>query len=253
METKFYFDTEGNDDSAYKTALQFACELSINDPELDQIILLIHTKRNTGWFQRLFGDKVVKEMFSGYQFNDCPAVVKFETKITYRQLQYGNRSHVVICCGLDSEDILKIDDYDSVKYIIAIPWLKKLTEKWIKTWNAKEISGKEQPESSYPDPSPIVKCALTELSDEINMSTGIHHPMDNERAKTYIRSLHKYESELNPDSVRSYLVKDLHWDTQDAEDIVKLIETLNDGKYFQGGEKKGLQVYYKRWKKETKN
>ena len=85
------------------------------------------------------------------------------------------------------------------------------------------------------------------------MSTGIHHPMDNERAKTYIRSLHKYESELNPDSVRSYLVKDLHWDTQDAEDIVKLIETLNDGKYFQGGEKKGLQVYYKRWKKETKN
>lgn len=253
MDTKYYFDTEGNDDAAYQKAMQFACELAISDSEISRIILLIHTKHNTGWFQRLFGEEIVNKMFSGYKFSDCPATVKFETKITYRHSQYGNRSHVVICCGLDSEDIFKIDDYYSVKYIIAIPWLKKLTDKWIKTWNAKEISGKKGIDSSYPEPSPIVKHALKELSGIINMSTGISHWMDNDRAKTYIRSLHKYEQELNSDAVRSYLVRDLHWDTQDAEDVVKLIDTLNKGKYFQGGEKKGLQNYYKRWKKEVTN
>ena len=56
---------------------------------------------------------------------------------------YGNASDIVICCGMDADDILKIDDYHSVKYIIAIPWLRRLTDKWIKTWNAIEISGKE--------------------------------------------------------------------------------------------------------------
>lgn len=250
METKFYIDTEANDDDAYQLAMQFACELAKNDTDVKKIVLYIHTKQNTGWFDRLYGSDVVKKLFNGMRFNDCPAIFKFETKLTYQKSQYGSGSDVVICCGIDSDDILKIDDYHSVKYIIAIPWLKKLTEKWIKTWNAKEISGKENTEEQFPEPSPIVKLAMQELTNSINITTGINHPMDNDRAKTFIKSLHKYEPELNSDLVGAYLVRELNWDTRHAKDIEKLIETLNAGRYFRGGQKTGLQNYYKRWKKE---
>lgn len=251
METKFYIDTEGNDDKAYQLAMQFACELSKNDPDIKKIVLYIHTKQNTGWFDRLYGHDTVKKLFSGMRFKDCPATFKFETKLTYQKSQYGSGSDVVICCGIDSDDILKIDDYYSVKYIIAIPWLRKLTDKWIKTWNAKEISGKENTnEEQFPEPSCIVKLAMQELTNSINMSTGISHPMDNDRAKTYIKALHKYEPELNPDLVGAYLVRELNWDTRHAKDIEKLIETLNEGRFFRGGQKTGLQNYYKRWKNE---
>ena len=76
--------------------------------------------------------------------------------------------------------------------------------------------------------------------------------MDEKRAKTYILSLHKYESSLNADIVGSYLVRELNWDTEDAKDVEKLINTLNNGKHFQGGQRTGLQHYYKQWKDQSK-
>jgi len=252
MNTKFYIDTEANDDDAYQLAMSFACELSKKDSDIENVILYIHTKRNTGWFDRLYGPETVKKLFKGARFNDCPALFKFETKLTYKSSMYSNSTDIVICCGIDSEDILKIDNYSSVKYIIAIPWLRELTEKWIRTWNAVEISGKGSSNDNYPEPTCIVKKAMEHLTNTINMSTGIHHPMDNDRAKTYIRALHKYESELNADIVGAYLVRELNWSTEHAKDVEKLINTLNNGKYFKGGERKGLQNYYKRWKLECK-
>ena len=252
MNTKFYIDTEANDDEAYQRAMQFACKLAKSDTEVKRVILYINTKQNVGWFERLYGIEVVKKLFSGLKFKDCPVPFKFETKLTYQKLQYGNASDIVICCGIDSDDILKIEDYRSVKYVIAIPWLRKLTDKWIRTWNPIEISGKDKHEEKFPELSCIVKKAMEELTATINMTTGIHHPMDNDRAKTYIRALHKYEPELNSDIVGAYLVRELKWDTRHAKDVEKLIDTLNEGKYFQGGEKTGLQNYYRRWKNECK-
>ena len=241
MDTKFYIDTEANDDDAYKLAMQFACKLAKKDSSIKKIVLYIHTKQNTGWFERLFGSEIVKKLFNGLKFTDCPVPFKFETKLTYKNAIHGNASDIVICCGIDSDDLLKIDDYHSVKYIIAI-----------KTWSAIEISGKEKKEEAFPEPSCIVKRAMQQLTASINMSTGISHPMDNDRAKTFIKALHKYEPELNADIIGSYLVRELNWETRHAKDIEKLIETLNSGSFFKGGEKTGLQNYYKRWKNECK-
>ena len=252
MDTKFYLDTEGNDDQAYLSALKFACELASSDTDINRIVLYIASKDNTGWFERLFDSQMVKQLFQGAQFNDCPAVVKFETRITYEKFKYGRSNDIVICCGMDSDELLKIDDYSSVKYIIAIPWLRQFNEKWIRTWNAVNImEGNNSNElEQYPEPSCIAKKAMESLSRSINMSTGITHPSDNELAKTFIRALHKYEPELNPDIIGAYLVRVLKWDTRHAKKIETLIETLNEGRYFRGGEKTGLQNCYKLWKKE---
>jgi hypothetical protein len=251
MNTKFYLKAEGNDDTAYQTAMQFACELSKKDTEIKRVVLLIYTKINTGWFERLYGNEMVKKLFSGVRFKDCSPLYKFETTITYKNAHYGYPQDIVICCGLDSDDIFKIDEYSSTKYIIAIPWLKKNTDKWIKTWNAKNILGKsESPDEKFPEPTAIVKKAMEHLTNHINMFTGIGHPNDNNLAKTYIKVLHKYENELNADIVYSYLIRELHWNPRHAKDIEKLINTLNQGSFFKGGEKIGLQNYYKQWKEE---
>lgn len=252
MNKKFYIDTEANDDEAYRLAMQFASELANADEEIKRIVLYIGTKKNTGWFGRLYGPNAVKKLFDGIRANGCRVPFKFETKITYKHAEYGYPSDVVICCGTDSGDLLKLDSYGSVKYMIAIPWHRKLSEKWIKTWKPVEISGQGQDDiESFPEPSDIVKNAMQELTYIINPSTGITHSMDNDRAKTYIRALHKYEPELNSDIVSSYLIRELNWETRHASDIEKLIDTLNEGRYFQGGEKKGLQNHYKRWKNKN--
>ena len=246
---RFYFDIEGNDDEAYREAIQHACELAAKDKEIEKVILLIHTKRNTGWFERLFGRETVKSLFKGVYFKDCGPIFKFETKKTYSEGVY-EPSEIVITCGLDSDDVFKIDDSYSVKAIIAIPWLRKHLQKWVKTWNPTELRGNQQSVVAYDEPTCIVKNAMKALTLSINMSTGISHSSDEDQAKTYILALYKYEPSLNADIVGSYLVRELNWETEHAKDVEKLINTLNNGKYFQGGSRKGLQYYYKQWKKE---
>ncbi len=91
---------------------------------------------------------------------------------------------------------------------------------------------------------------MKELTESINMSTGITHPMDEELAKTIILSLHKYEHQLNADVVCAFLLRQLGRESEDANEIKKLITTLNEGRYFRGGEKAGLQNYYESWKEE---
>jgi len=245
---RFYIATSGNDDDAYKEAMQSACKLANEDPEIKRVVLLVHTKKNTGWFEKLFGREVEKQLFKGITFKGCKPVFKFETKKTYNDSY--TPSEIVITCGLDSDDVLPIDDFYSVKAIIAIPWLSDGLKKWVQTWNPTELRGNQEAVAAIPEPSCIVKKAMEDLTASINMSTGINHPSDEEQAKTYILALHKYEPSLDADIVGAYLVRELNWDTDHAKDIEKLINTLNAGKYFQGGRRTGLQHYYKQWKKE---
>lgn len=245
---RFFIATSGNDDEAYKEAMQYACKLADNDPEIKRVVLLVHTKQNTGWFERIFGRDTEKQLFKGTTFKNCKPIFKFETKKTYKDSY--NSSEIVITCGLDSNDVFPIDDFYSVKAIIAIPWLANGLDKWVQTWNPTEIRGNQQAVATYPEPTCVVKRAMEDLTDSINMSTGISNPSDEEQAKTYILALHKYEPFLDADIVGAYLVRSLNWDTDHAKDIVKLINILNNGKYFQGGRRTGLQHYYKQWKKE---
>ncbi|UZT98986.1 hypothetical protein ODZ84_05285 [Chryseobacterium fluminis] len=246
----YYFDTQGNDDEAYERALNFASNLVKESKELNKIIFLVASKNTTGWLERLFGSQTVKKMFSGASF--LGTNLKIETVRTYKG-SYNNPSDVIICCGLNSDEIFKVQDYRQIDAIIAIPWIKENTESWINTTNAKKINkdlsiDEAENVAAYPEPSAIVKNAFKELTAVINTSTGINHPSDNSRAKTYVKALHKYEPELNSDIICSYLINKLGWKVRHADDIRKLIDTLNSGKFFKGGEKTGLQLHYKRWK-----
>lgn len=247
---RFYIDTEGNDDEAYLEAIQFACKLADKDEEITRVVILIHTKNHTDRFERLYGRDVKKKLSEGMKFKDCKPLFKFESKNTYND-NY-KPSEIVITCGLDAEDVLKIDDFYSVKAIIAVPWLRDRLQKWVQTWNPTELRGYQNTVVAFENPSCIVIKAMKDLTRSINMPTGIQHSSDEEQAKTFILSLHKYEPSLNANIVGSYLVRELGWNTDHAKGIEKLINTLNNGKYFKGGRRIGLQNYYKQWKKECK-
>lgn len=244
---RFYIATSLNDDEAYREAMQYACYLADIDPEIKRVVLLVGTKKNTGWFERIFGIEIVKQLFEGITLKKCKPVFKLETIRTYKD-KY-RPSEIVITCALDSDDVLAIDVFYSVKAIIAIPWLADSLEKWLQTWNPTELRGNQQA-AVYPEPSCIVKKALQDLTNRINISTGISHPSDEEQAKTLILALHENETNLDADVVGAYLVRELNWDTNHSKDIEKLITTLNNGKYFQGGRRTGLQNYYNQWKEE---
>ncbi len=255
MNTKYWVDIEqdGFNKDAYARAIVFANKLAEQDNDVKRIVCYIHTKQNIGYFEPFFDEGDINKLIDGnIHVRGFAVPMTIQTKITYDKSKYNSSNKdVVVAFGMDLKELEVIDDYYCVKYIIAVPWLKDKTMPWIERWNAEEITGTKR-DSGGAYVSEIVKVAMKELSSIINMSTGISHPSDNERAKTYIRALHKYESELNAHSVVSYLVAELGWTSSHANDVGKLITTLNEGRYYKGGEKTGLQVYYKRWKEQAK-
>lgn len=246
---RFYINTEGNADSGAKSkAIDHAIELAQTDLEISRIVLLIRSKNRDGWFKKVFDDSVMKKLFRGEKFMDCRVPIKIETIRTIRESHINKTSEIVVGFGLDSKQLFRLDDFYSIKIIILVPWLKEDVKKWVQTWNPIEISMKREPIKTFPEPSDVIKKAMNSLTSSINMSTGISHPTDEELAKTYILALHKYEWTLDADIVGSYLVKQLNWQSNDAAKIEKLINTLNEGRYFKGGKRTGLNDYYKSWK-----
>lgn len=239
---RFYINTEGNDDDAYFETIKFACAYSNENPEIERVILLIGTKTQNGWFERIFKNTdIPKRLYTGYKFTDCLAVFKHETVKTFKDGGHDN-SVLVISCGLNAKELFPFDDYRCIHTIVAIPWLKANTQKWIDGWHAKELNDQGETEKTYP--SDAIMTAMKMLTYEVNLSTDLTHPSDDELAKTYILALHRYETAIEGAVVAAYLKRELGWNTGGAEKIEKLIDTLNAGKSFRGGVRKGLKSIY---------
>jgi len=134
---RFYVDTKGDDDEAYRQAIQFGCKFADSYPEIKRVVLLINNLQDTGWFESWYGPNVVSGLLTGTTFKGCKPLFKFETLKTYEDNH--DHSDLVITCGLDSDEVSMIDGFHSVKVIVAIPWLATRMEKWVKIWNPKQI------------------------------------------------------------------------------------------------------------------
>ena len=147
---RFYVDTQGNDDEAYYEAMQFACKISNTNIEIKRVIILISTKKNIEWFDRIYGKGMEKQLTKGMNFKNCKPLFKLETKKAYTSSR--TLSEIVITCGLDEKDLFLIDNFESVKVIIAIPWLSNNIKKWLAVWNPIEL--RENPQMAINDSVP---------------------------------------------------------------------------------------------------
>ena len=243
---RFFIPANGKDDNAYRDAIEYASKLAKEIPGVKKVVLLIYTKTQISLFDGIFGRETIMQLLKGKNLNGDNLIFKIETVMTYRESY--NKSDIVITFTLDSEKLFLIDDYYSVQAIIAIPWLINDLDKWLKVWGPINIRNGNHYTVTYPEPTCIVKKAMQALTQSINMSTGITHPSDANLAKTYILALHKFEDQLDAEIVGAYLVRVLNWRTDNAQEIEKLIATLNNGSYFKGGTRVGLKAYYSRWK-----
>lgn len=232
-------------------AFQKSIELSKEIENVDEITLLIHTKNNTGYLERIFGTENIKALFKGAKMKDVSPLIKIETTRTIGDLPQKNR--IIVAFGLRSDELNVYDDYYYCKAIIAHQWSPDSVTDWANNWGAINLEAKNNKEETVNKitlPDIIIQKAFKELTNSINRATGISHPNDEEQCKTYIRALKKYNYDLNSKEIFAFLTRELHWDTDDAKDVIKLIDKLNSGGYFQGGQKTDLKRHIKRWSEE---
>lgn len=251
MQTKFYVKTRGADKNAFGKCLQKAIEIAGLDSEIDCIVLYSYAKSNFCMLTEIFGESLIKRMFS-FPVNMDPSPKPFlcATEKTYGNREYNNKD-IVVCCHLNSQAVFKVDDYASAKYVIALSWTNDGLDEWINRWNAENICRKESAIESNSQTSRIAEIALQDMDISMFETKCLGHSDDIETCKTYIRAIHKYIPEFSPSELQNYLVVKLNWKNKDAVEVAELLQRLKEGRTFRGGEKTNLQVYYKRWKDKS--
>lgn len=244
---RYYNDNIGPIKESEVLALKKALELCKEIGDITQITLLIHTKANTGYLERIFETRNLKGLFSGVRMYPNYPPLKIETVRTFNNDWQGKK--IVIAFGLRSSELQKYDDHENVAAIIAHQWSEDGVKDWAKSWGAINLETDTAIEKTAL-PDKVVQQAFIDLSNSINMSTGISNSMDEEQCKTYIRALKKYNYELNSKEIFSFLTTELNWESDNANNVIKLIDQVNSGGYFKGGAKTDLQYHIKRWKSE---
>jgi hypothetical protein len=76
--------------------------------------------------------------------------------------------------------------------------------------------------------NPILRKAIETLSNVVNVSTGLAHPLDNSRAKELFKALHKQGIPLNSNEVYSVAIEN-SWPERHAKALSDLAGKIENG------------------------
>lgn len=252
MNNRFYANVQGSDTNAILACLKKANEITQSDSEITCIVLYSYTKNNFSTVAQIFGDDNLERMFSfPLRFEGITKPVRCLTARTYKD--WHQPKSIFICCHMKTEDVQKVDDCQSAKYIMVVSWLKDGLAGWANRWNAECIYGEKViRENADNDNLALLRIAMQEMDIRMFQSKDFHHTDDENTCKTYIRTIHKYMPEVTAVQIEKILITELKWSSGNAIKVGELLNRLKNGRTFQGGEKTGLASYYKRWKEESK-
>lgn len=230
---RYYIDCEALDDKAYRDALRFAAETAEADPNIEKIVFLAHTFNNTDMLDRAFGPSTADKFRKTYRDREIRVPIVLLSMASYSK-GFHRKADLVIGMGLNDEQLFAVDDMWGVHSIVAIPWRREGMSGWVDQWRPLELRTKEKP-SSTDLPTAVEQVAVRRLTEIINMSMPLNHPNDEEDAKGVIRELVKNIPDLNSARLKAYMVRELHWPNEEAERFKGWIDTLKEGRRFQGG------------------
>jgi hypothetical protein len=239
--THFYSQpADDHDKAALKAAIEFGIDKA-KELSLDRVIILIATKQHTGHIEGTYGkegEAVVKRWLLGEKQSNG-ITVKIESKGTYSSI----KKDLAVCVSFDTKDLFAVENESSVNAIIAVPFIQEIDE-WTKVWEAYEIRSAQKAL-----PYPPLSCAVQKGLDNLHAITygGTDNSSDQYKMKTLARVLKKYEPATIPQAVGAYLLYTHRWKASYALYVQELLQKLQDGKTFQGGDKTGLDKIYKRW------
>jgi hypothetical protein len=185
-----------------RTAFQGVVSLC-KSKEITSIILVVPQKGN--WdvtiVAEFLGSKVAKALLKGQ-----PVTVNEGITMTLESVQTfrGNASHgLLLGAHISVKSMNKLDDSGDAQAIVYLPWSNEEGREWQATWKPETIGSRTQklPASSI---STQVEEALSQLTQSINLGTGLGHPLDKKHAERVIGKLRADGHSFDPVEVRRW-------------------------------------------------
>lgn len=226
---------------AFKLAEDF-CKANVT---VKSVIIYVPTMDNVEPIRDLFGEEVLDNILKGRGikiYDKGPGILILSEK----KIQgFGMIDSVVISTYGAYDTLTKADDLSACQAIIALPWSKDELNLWVETWNPDIIdqNGITKAQSSPKTISnSIVKKAISEISFR-----DISHPSDKENLVTKFKIFKKNNINYSTDEIVSYLIRERHWETEDAHEAKDIGDRINNGQRVNGGDFTNEKEALKRW------
>jgi hypothetical protein len=117
----------------------------------------------------------------------------------------------------------KLDDSWNAQAILYLPWNNIESQEWQATWKPETIGPNVQkpPTSSL---SALVEETLRQLTQHINLGTGLTHPLDKKHAERAIANLRASGHSFDPAEVRRWAQRN-GWSSKAAADLEAIAQT----------------------------
>lgn len=159
------------------------------------------------------------------------------TKRTSRRARIDEDIVLVVYAHKDLLDI--VDDEAGLSTIVAVPWAMDEIGYWIETWDP-SIVGEDgeaaADEETLLVDNPVVERALSSLTSLVNLSTGLSHPSDRNRAVALFEALLEHGEDYDPDAVRAWALRN-GWNTDGGDELRDVARGVAEGRQLGTGDR----------------
>ena len=149
--------------------------------------------------------------------------------VTLKGTIYSSDAPILAIYG-GQELLDKVDGISGTSSVLYIPWGDESLANWVDTWRATELGQPQTSAAEQVEPtSGVVYFALESLTSSVNLSSGIGHPNDYERAVRTLETLFHKQPAVEPELIRQQLVR-LGWNPKDAGKVKELAEKIWEGR-----------------------
>jgi len=221
--THFYVDTSGPDQAGLLAALQWF--LGRAQGRVGLLAVPTKSQLQQGLLVDTLGKAICKKLAKNEAVTDSG--VTFEA-VTERTRPSTWREGPVLVLYPSRSLLNKIDTLPGTTEVLVLPWAPGECDDWVEQWGATDIlSGTA---AAIPSLSPKVEATLERVRDAVNVRSGISHPNDRSYVVRAFKSLKEEGEPLDQQGIRAWLVREGHFDADDADTIADIAARIEAGR-----------------------
>lgn len=243
---RFFFDEadfQHNFTAALGAAIDFVRAKVVAGTQYSKLVVLTVGNNNLSTITGIMSQQL--GMTSAGGANRVPNLaLNIMLTTTHRYHAMQNAHDIVISCGLDSNELLRLenDNFNGIDVNVELKDYPDISL-WGRVWG---VPSPNIPANSFIAIAPAaqVQHALDQISGAIGLyHTHAFHPSDEEFVKTCVLALNHYLGNINSDEILAYVLRAHHWPLGIALILKDYFDKLNNGRYFRGGDR-----HKTRWK-----
>lgn len=226
---RWFIRQEGPKTASLQTAFSWLQE-RMTASASHQGLLAVSNKQILENIKGVLGEDVVKQLKKNNTIRLKSGNLDLMTKNIHPHSGAGS----VLVIYPPSQFLDRVDALQFASEILVLPWNLPEVEPWVQMWNVREL-GDSSPRPTKTFSNPTVRAALETLTSQINLSTGLSHSSDKAAASEMFQLLKSSGEAFNPEEVKSWLVSQLRWQPEQANDAAEIAQNVLSGKTMRSG------------------